>query len=106
MIFGNILSIILVLLGTYLLSRQIFIQIIRETCINNLLQIRKYSEIPLLLRCVGFIYGINEKTWRNFGMFGQDSSLNRKLNEFYSPFLGFLLIFIASLIQIFCQVYC
>jgi len=48
MIFGNILSIILVLLGTYLLSRQIFIQIIRETCINNLLQIRKYSEIPLL----------------------------------------------------------
>jgi len=96
----NIISTMFVILGTYLLSKQLFVDTILNTVIKSQLSYKKYDDIPLYLRIIGYLYGIGASNWINIGTYGQDNQIARKLEDVSAPFRGLLYIVIAGIIQI------
>lgn len=99
---SSFVSGVLVLCGTYLLSKNVF-----EQSIRRLLNI-PYEDLPLLLKIAVVFFGYEKKfkshiLWIDDGkQFPIKDNLNFKLQyELLEPFLGFFLIFIGVLIQIF-----
>ncbi|MEK7713438.1 MAG: hypothetical protein AAB302_01720 [Deltaproteobacteria bacterium] len=77
----NIISTLFVLLGTYLLSKQLFANTISNTFIKSQLSYKKYDDIPLYLRIIGYLYGVGASNWINIGIYGQDNQIERKLKD-------------------------
>lgn len=96
----NIASIILVVLGTYLLSKQMFIDIILSQFVNTQLKYKKYKDLPIFYKISGFVYGVKSDNWFNVGTYGGDNSIERKLKDVTAPFRGFFYILTASILQI------
>jgi hypothetical protein len=61
---------LLVILGTYLLSKRLFIDIILNKFITTQLEYKKYSDLPLFFKIAGFIYGVKPDNWFNVGTYG------------------------------------
>lgn len=97
----NISSILLVILGTYLLSKQLFIDTILNKFVSTQLEYKKYKDLPLFFRFTGFIYGVKPDNWFNVGTYGGDNTIERKLKDPTAPFRGFLYIVAASILQFF-----
>ena len=96
----SIISIIFVVYGTYLLSRQLFIGIIIEQLNRNLLSYRNYQDVSAFIRVAGQFYGFNKDNWFNADTgIGSERPIN-KLSDPTAPFKGFLYIFLAALFQI------
>jgi hypothetical protein len=98
----NISFVMFVILGTYLLSKQLFIQVTLEKFIKTQLSYKKYEDIPIIFKIIGFLYGIKQSNWFNVGTYGGDNQIERKLIDLSAPFRGFLYIVIAGVIQLFC----
>lgn len=96
----NISSILLVIIGTYLLSKQLFIDIIINKFISTQLEYKKFEDLPLLFKFIGFIYGIKHNNWFNAGTYGGDNTIERELKDLTAPFRGFLYIVAASILQL------
>jgi len=98
----NIISILLVILGTYLLSKQLFIKIILNKFIKSQLAYQKYENIPLGFKIIGYIYGIKPSNWKNLGTYGGDNQIERKLKDLSAPFRGIIYVVIAGILQVIC----
>lgn len=96
----NASSIILVILGTYLLSRPLFIEIILNKFINTQLEYKKYADLPICYKIVGLIYGVKSDNWFNVGTYSGDNTIERKLKDPNAPFRGFIYIVIAGILQL------
>lgn len=96
----EILPTLLVVWGTYLLSRQLFIDNIIKQFSHNLLNYKKYEDVPLTFRLAGHCYRITKDNWVNADTgIGTERPIN-KLSDPAAPFKGFLYICIAAGLQI------
>ena len=98
----NIISIMLIILGTYLLSKQLIIEVTLRKFIKTQLSYKKYEDIPIMFKMIGYLYGIKQSNWFNVGTYGGDNKIERKLKDLNAPFRGFLYIVVAGTIQLFC----
>lgn len=96
----NTSSILLVILGTYLLSKQLIIDTTLNKFVSTLLEYKKYKDVPLIFKLIGFIYGVKPNNWFNVGTYGGDNSIERKLKDSTAPFRGILYIIAASILQL------
>ncbi len=96
----NISSILLVILGTYFLSKKLFVDTILNKFTTAQLSYQKYSDLPLFLKFAGFIYGVKSDNWFNINLHGEDNSIRRKLKDPTAPFRGILYIVFASILQL------
>jgi hypothetical protein len=89
-----------VVYGTYLLSRQLFIEIVINQFKRNLLNYKKYKDMPIFFRLAGRCYGITKRNWMNADTgIGSERPIN-KLGNPAAPFTGFLCICTAAVLQI------
>lgn len=96
----EIFATLLVVCGTYLLSRQLFIEIIIKQFARNLLNYKKYEDVPFSFRLAGRCYRITKDNWISADTgIGAERPIN-KLSKPAAPFKGFLCICIAALLQI------
>ena len=96
----EIAALLFVVYGTYLLSRQLFIETIIGQFKRNLLNYKKYKGIPILFRLAGWCYGFAKDNWMNADTgIGSERPIS-KLSDPAAPFKGFLCICIAVVIQI------
>lgn len=90
---------LLVVYGTYLLTRQLFIETIIEKFKRNLLSYKKYEDVPVMFRLAGRCYHFTKDNWINADTgIGDERSVN-KLGDPAAPFKGFLFVCIAVVIQ-------
>lgn len=95
----NITSILFVICGTYLLSRQLFTEIILRHIRESQLTYKKWKDLLFHLRIIARCYGINENNWINIGIF--KNGIEKRLKaDFITPFIGFLCVVISGIIQI------
>jgi hypothetical protein len=96
----DIATTLFVVYGTYLLSRQLFIENVIEQFKRNLLNYKKYEDVPILFKLAGLCYGFTKDNWINADTgFGSERPIN-KLSNPAAPFKGFLCICIAAVFQI------
>ena len=93
----NIVSLLLVLLGTYLLSKQLFIETIINNIIKTQLEYKRFEAMSIILRISARFYGINRKNRINIGVW--DNPLEKKLIDLTAPFRGFIYILIGVVLQ-------
>jgi hypothetical protein len=95
-------SALFVVIGTYLLSRQLFIEIVVEQFKRNLLNYKKYQDVPIYFRLAGLFYNFTKENWINADTgIGSERPINKlKLSNPVAPFNGFLCICIAAVLQI------
>ena len=74
----NVISTLFVMLGTYLLSKQLFIDTVLTAFIKSQLSYKKYADMPLYLRIIGFLYGIKKSNWINVGIYGDDNQIIKR----------------------------
>jgi hypothetical protein len=96
----DITTLLFVVYGTYLLSRQLFIETIIEQFKNKLLNYKKYKDVPTIFRLAGRCYGFTKDDWFNADTgIGSERPIN-KLRDPAAPFKGFSCICIAAILQI------
>jgi len=96
----NLSAILLVILGTYLLSKQLFIDIVLNKFMRTQLEYKKYQDLPAFFKIAGFVYGVKPNNWFNVGTYCGDNEIEKKLKDITAPFRGFLYIVLASILQI------
>ncbi len=96
----DISSSVLVVYGTYLLSRQLFVETIIDKFKRNLLNYKKYEDVPVIFRLAGHFYRFTKDNWINADTgIGDERPIN-KLSDPAAPFKGFLFICMAAVIQL------
>lgn len=91
------ISALCIILGTYILSKQLF-----EQTIKRALNI-PYNELPLHFRAIIIFFGDKKKFINKSFWLTQNLPLDTRSDEFkilYEPFRGFIFILIGILIQI------
>lgn len=96
----DIVEILFVVYGTYLLSRQLFIETVIEQFMRKLLSYQKYEDIPILFRFAGWCYGFTKDNWINAGTGIGDERPISKLSDPAASFKGFLCICISAILHI------
>lgn len=96
----EIFTTIFVVYGTYLLSRQLIIEIVIKQFDRALLNYKKYEDVHILFRLAGRCYGVKKDNWINADTGVGEERLINKLNNPAAPFMGFLCICIAAGFQI------
>jgi hypothetical protein len=61
----DIATTLFVVYGTYLLSRQLFIEIVIEQFKRNILSYKQYNEVSIWVRFAGLCYGFTKDNWIN-----------------------------------------
>lgn len=96
----EILATLLVVCGTYLLSRQLFIESLMKQFDRALLNYKKYEDVHIWVRLAGRCYRITKDNWVNADTgIGTERPIN-KLSDPAAPFKGFLCVCIAAGFQI------
>lgn len=96
----DIATTLFVVYGTYLLSKQLFIEIVIAQFKRNLLNYKRYEDVPILFKLAGLCYGIRRDNWVDADTGLGSERLINKLTDPAAPFKGFFWICIAAILQI------
>jgi len=99
----NLISVIFVIGGTYLLSKSLFVQTITKHAIETQRKGGNYKDQKLIYRIACWSYGISPDAWFiSLGTYGGDNPVDKRLRDDTAPFRGFIYIVVAGILQIIC----